>query len=88
VRCNDPSGSWGVKACQQDIFDEMPGKGLRVELSIEGRHGGAFTTFGDYSVSLHKYASQHDEPSFRASFDATAVAILKDPGFGRLRGRS
>ncbi|EMI21663.1 inosine-uridine preferring nucleoside hydrolase [Rhodopirellula maiorica SM1] len=83
VRYNDPSGSWGVKAFQQDIFDKMPGKGPKVDLSIEGRHGGTFTTFGDYSVSLYRHAPQHGDPPFRSFFDATAVAILKNPGFGQ-----
>ncbi|TWT84712.1 ribonucleoside hydrolase RihC [Planctomycetes bacterium CA13] len=83
VRYGDPSGSWGVKAYQQDIFDKMPEKGPKVDLSIEGRHGGTFTTFGDYSVNLYKHASQHGDPPFRSFFDATAVAVLKDPGFGK-----
>lgn len=68
---------------QQDIFDKMPGKGPKVDLRIEGRHGGTFTTFGDYSVGLYRHAPQHGDPPFRSIFDATAVAILKDPGFGK-----
>ncbi len=83
VRYNDPSGSWGVKAYQQDIFDKMPGKGPKVDHQIEGRHGGTFTNFGDYSVSLYRHAPQHGDPPFRSFFDATAVAILKAPQFGK-----
>ncbi len=83
VRYNDPSGSWGVKAYQHDIFNKMPGKGPRVHLSIVGRDGGTFTTFGDYSVSLYEHAPQHGDPPFRSFFDATAVAVLKDPRFGK-----
>lgn len=83
VRYNDPSGSWGVKAYQQDIFEKMPGKGPTIDLRIEGRHGGTFSTFGDYSVSLYEHAPQHGDPPFRSFFDATAVAILKNPGFGK-----
>ncbi|GAA4454380.1 nucleoside hydrolase [Novipirellula rosea] len=83
VRYNDPSGSWGVKAFQQDIFDKMPGKGPKVDLKIEGRHGGSFGNFGDYSVSLYQHAPQHGDPPFRSFFDATAVAVLKNPGLGK-----
>ncbi|WP_182869217.1 nucleoside hydrolase [Rhodopirellula sp. JC639] len=83
VRYNDPSGSWGVKAYQQDIFDKMPGKGPKVDAVIQGRHGGTFTTLGDYSVNLYQHASQHGDPPFRSFFDATAVAVLKDPGLGK-----
>ncbi|MEM9825031.1 MAG: nucleoside hydrolase [Planctomycetota bacterium] len=83
VRYNDPSGSWGVKAYQKDIFDKMPGKGPRVALTITGRHGGEFSTFGDYSVNLYTHANQHGDPPFRSFFDAAAVAIVKNPKFGQ-----
>ncbi|WP_345685808.1 nucleoside hydrolase [Novipirellula caenicola] len=83
VRYDDPSGSWGVKAYQQDIFDKMPGMGPQVDVRVEGRHGGTFTTFGDYSVSLYRHAPQHGDPPFRSFFDATAVAVLKDPKLGK-----
>ncbi|MCF7847425.1 MAG: nucleoside hydrolase [Kiritimatiellales bacterium] len=79
VRYGNPSGTWGIKAYQQDIFDKMPGKGPRSAEPVTGRHGGTFHTFGDYSVSLYKHAKQHGNPPFRSFFDVGAVAVVKDP---------
>jgi purine nucleosidase len=81
VRYNDPSGTWNIKAYQQDIFDKMPGMGPRSIEPVIGRHGGTFHTFGDYSVSLYKHAPQHGEPPFRSFFDVGAVAVVKNPAW-------
>lgn len=96
VRYKDPSGSWGVKGYQQEIFDRMPGKGPVIDEAVIGRHGGEFHTFGDYSVSLFKHAPQHDDPPFRSLFDVVAVAVVKNASWGeqkviprpKLKGRS
>ncbi|NLB92283.1 MAG: nucleoside hydrolase, partial [Bacteroidales bacterium] len=48
---------------------------------VTGRHGGQFTCFGDYSVSLFEQYGMWGNPPGRALFDMAAVAVVKDPGF-------
>ncbi len=63
----------------------MPGRGVKASAPITGRHGGQFTTFGDYSVDLFDHIDLHGDPPARALFDMVAVAILKNPDWGNGR---
>jgi len=83
VRYSNNTGSNGVGVTAQWIFDNMPGAGPETE-PVTGRHGGEFTTFGDYSVDLFRNISRlFGDPPSRALFDVVAVAILKNPNWGQ-----
>ncbi|MEJ2005175.1 MAG: nucleoside hydrolase, partial [Cyclobacteriaceae bacterium] len=56
-------------------------KGPKVSPVI-GRHGGEFTCFGDYAVSLFSKIDLYGDPPSRALFDLVAVSILKNPDWG------
>ncbi|MDH4091819.1 MAG: nucleoside hydrolase [Cyclobacteriaceae bacterium] len=79
VRYGKPSGTDAVKLTQQEANQKMPGLGPRIESPVEGRHGGMFNTFGDYSVSLFEHIEYHGDPPSRALYDMAAVAIVKNP---------
>lgn len=79
VRYGKPSGTDAVKAYLVDIRKIMPGKGPHISEPVIGRHGGEFTSFGDYSVSLFK--NFREENSSRPLFDMAAVAIVKNPAW-------
>ncbi len=64
---------------QQEIFEKMPGLGPHIDEPVTGRHGGSFSSFGDYSVSLFSHIDYSDEGKHRSLFDMAAVAIVKDP---------
>jgi hypothetical protein len=81
VRYGKPSGTDAVRATLSEIRQRMPGKGPRVVPPVPGRHGGAFTTFGDYSVNLFEHIQLHGDPPSRALFDMAAVAIIKQPAW-------
>ena len=81
VRYGKPSGTAAVWVTQQEIFDKMPGLGPESDEPVTGRHGGTFTNFGDYSVSLFSHIEFHDENRSRSLFDMAAVAIVKDPSW-------
>ena len=85
VRYGKPSGTDAVNVTQDEINSKMPGLGVKSSRTVTGRHGGQFDNFGDYSVSLFKYIDYHSDPPSRALFDMVAVAILKDPSWGRVR---
>ena len=55
----------------------MPGLGPQVDPVI-GRHGGEFTCFGDYSISLFENMNFPTRPLF----DVVAVAVVKNPAWG------
>lgn len=74
VRYGKPSGTDAVRASIEEIKRIMPGKGPVLSTAIEGRHGGTFTNFGDYSVDLFVNYKQES----RALFDMAAVAIVKN----------
>lgn len=80
VRYREDSGATAVSVDGAEIVERMSGKGKRVP-PVEGRHGGHFTTFGDYSVSLF----EHVDFSQRPLFDVVAVAIVKNPAWGNYR---
>ncbi|MGB5359603.1 MAG: nucleoside hydrolase, partial [Eudoraea sp.] len=78
VRYGKPSGTDAVKVTKEEINQEMPGLGPTAKEPITGRHGGQFSTFGDYSVSLFEYIDYHGDPPSRPLFDMVAVAVLKN----------
>ena len=78
VRYSKPTGSSAVVVDTQEILERMPGLGPRVK-PILGRHGGEFTTFGDYSISLFENVGSNRRPLF----DVVAVAVVKNPAWGR-----
>lgn len=85
VRYGKPSGTDAVRADRGQINQQMPGKGPKVSTPVTGRHGDAFTTFGDYSVNLFSHIELHGNPPSRALFDMAAVAIVKEPSWARAR---
>jgi len=82
VRYGKPSGTDAVKVTKEEINQKMPGLGPTAKEPITGRHGGVFSTFGDYSVSLFEYIDYHADPPSRPLFDMVAVAILKNESWG------
>lgn len=85
VRYGQPSGTDAVRATQAEINEKMPGLGPAASMPIVGRHGGNFSTFGDYSISLFEHIDYHGDPPSRALFDMAAVAIVKNPSWADAR---
>lgn len=85
VRYGESTGSAAVTATRSEIEATMPGAGPRVDTTVEGRHGGKFYNFGDYSVNLFEHIEYHDSIQSRALFDMVAVAIVKNPEWGEHR---
>lgn len=81
VRYGQPSGTDAVRVTKADIQQNMPGRGPRTDTPVTGRHGVAFSTFGDYSINLFEHIDYHGDPPSRALFDMAAVAILKNPAW-------
>lgn len=79
VRYGEPGGTAAVAVTREEINQFLKGKGPKCEIAVEGRHGGAFNCFGDYSVNLFEHAEMHGNPPSRALFDMAAVATLKNP---------
>lgn len=82
VRYGKPSGTDAVKVTQGEIHTRMPGLGPKAAQPIEGRHGGQYAYFGDYSVSLFEHIDYYSDPPSRPLFDMVAVAVLKNPAWG------
>lgn len=79
VRYQETTGSTAVQVTREQIQQNMPGTGPLVS-AISGRHGGQYTRFGDYSVSLFEnfgFATW-------SLFDVVAVAVVKNPALGQL----
>lgn len=85
VRYGQESGTAAVKAKRQNIYIRMPGLGPRVSEEVEGRHGGTFTSFGDYSVDLFRHIKHLEDGCFRSLFDMAAVAIVKDASWAEAK---
>ncbi|WP_245802853.1 nucleoside hydrolase [Cyclobacterium lianum] len=83
VRYGKPSGTAAVTANRAEIRSNMPGKGPRSTEPVEGRHGGTFNNFGDYSVNLYEHIHTSDQAGTRALFDMAAVAIVKNPDWAQ-----
>ena len=81
VRYGKSTGTAAVAVTQQEIFEKMPGLGPTADKAVTGRHGGSFTTFGDYSVELFKHIDYYDDQKSRSLFDMAAVAVVKNPSW-------
>ena len=68
------AGTASVQASTKEIRELMPGKGPHITNPVEGRHGGDFNNFGDYSVNLF----ENTKNTHRALYDMAAVAIVKN----------
>jgi purine nucleosidase len=80
VRYDQPSGTDAVRVTMDEIQQNMPDKGPRVD-PVSGRHGGTFTNFGDYSVNLFEHIELTGDPPSRALYDMAAAAIVKNPAW-------
>src|SRR5690606_34885372 len=78
VRFGVGTGTDEVRVTPREVSERMPGLGPRIDAGVEGRHGGVFHTFGDYSVSLFENIHMSGDPPSRALYDMAAVAIVKD----------
>src|SRR5687768_7396455 len=85
VRYGTPTGTDHVRVTREEIRQRMPGKGPRVRTLVPGRHGGKFSSFGDYSVNLFDHIELAGDPPSRALFDMAAVAIVKNPAWAKAR---
>lgn len=81
VRWAKPSGTDVVRITPDQVKERFAGKGPAVDPPVPGRHGGTFSHFGDYSVSLFDGIDLHGDPPSRALYDLAAVAIVKDPAW-------
>lgn len=84
VRYGKPSGTGAVTITKEEVDKRMPGLGPKISKPVEGRHGGMFSCFGDYSVNLFQHIDYHGDPPSRALFDLAAVAIVKNPAWATL----
>jgi inosine-uridine nucleoside N-ribohydrolase len=84
VRYGKETGTAHVFATKEEVLAKMPGLGPKSEL-VEGRHGGSFSCFGDYSVNLFSHCDFYGTPPHRALFDMAAVAVVKNPAFAQKR---
>lgn len=83
VRYGAESGTAAVKAKRKDVYIRMPGLGPVVDPPVTGRHGGSFSSFGDYSVDLFRHIEHLEDGCFRSLFDMAAVAIVKEPAWAK-----
>jgi purine nucleosidase len=82
VRYGKQTGSGYVQATQDEIKQKMPGRGPHIDQPVTGRHGGTFSSFGDYSIDLFDHIDYHGTPPARALYDMVAVSIVKNPSWG------
>ena len=68
-----------VGASKKDIYKNMPAKGPYVDPPVQGRDGGYYHYFGDYSV--HLFESVNDD--WRSLYDMAAVATVKNPEWAK-----
>ncbi len=81
VRYGRYSGTAAVQATVDEIRQLMPGAGPQIDEPVEGRHGGSFDRFGDYSVELFEQVGNQS----RALFDMAAIAVIKNPDWADKR---
>jgi len=81
VRYGKPSGTDAVRVTLAEMEENMPGVGPRISEPVTGRHGGEFSSFGDYSIDLFRHINLDGDPPSRALFDMAAVAIVKNPAW-------
>ncbi len=85
VRYGKPSGTDAVRVTLPEIEHNMLGAGPRSPQPVVGRHGGEFSTFGDYSIDLFHHIQLNGDPPSRALYDMAAVAIVKNPAWATRR---
>ncbi|MEO8563897.1 MAG: nucleoside hydrolase [bacterium] len=85
VRYGKPTGTDHVRVSRDEVHVRMPGKGPRIRHPIEGRNGGTFATFGDYSVDLFDHIKLSGTPPSRALYDMAAVSIVKNAAWAHPR---
>lgn len=85
VRYGEPSGTDAVRVTPADIRSHLAGRGPRVQKPVTGRHGGQFSTFGDYALNLFEHIELTGDPPSRALYDMAAVAIVKNPAWAQKR---
>ena len=78
VRYGKTSGTDAVRVTREFAHENFGGKGPQVATPVEGRHGGQFTCFGDYSVNLFDNIKLHSDGT-RSLYDLCAVAVVKNP---------
>ena len=78
VRYADDTGSAAVQVTREQIQEKMPNLGPQVS-PVEGRQGGSFSCWGDYSVNLFENFPR----TTWSLFDVVAAAVVKKPEFGR-----
>ena len=83
VRYEDRTGATEVRVTPAQMGARMPGLGPRVEPAVAGRNGGSFHHFGDYSLSLFEDLELYGDPPGRSLFDVVALAIMKNPDWGK-----
>jgi hypothetical protein len=81
VRYGKATGTAAVYVQNEEVQKKLPGLGPVADEAVVGRHGGTFTTFGDYAVSLFNHAEFYGDPPHRSLFDMAAVAIVKKPSW-------
>lgn len=74
-------GTAFVKVSREYVHENFTGLGPKVKEPVEGRHGGRFACFGDYSVDLFDNVPE----LVRSLFDMSAVAIVKNPDWATPR---
>ncbi len=80
VRYGQPSGTDAVKISIDEVRNKISGRGPRALSPVEGRHGGTFECFGDYSYDLFDHISK-DDLGRRSLFDLCTVAVIKNPSW-------
>lgn len=79
VRYKEDSGTWAVLVSREYAHEHFTGIGPKVTEAVEGRHGGRFVCFGDYSVDLFDNVPE----LVRSLYDMSAVAVVKNPDWGK-----
>lgn len=85
VRYGTPSGTDAIRVTPEDVKAKFAGRGPRAAAPVMGRHGEAFSTFGDYSVNLFAHIQFDRTPPSRALYDVGAVAVVKNPAWASSR---
>lgn len=85
VRHGKPSGTGAVRLSHQDARDKLAGLGPKINPPVAGRHGGEFSTLGDYLVNLFDNIDFDQGIPERALYDMAAVSIVKNPTWGEVK---
>ncbi|BCS31656.1 hypothetical protein TBR22_A08590 [Luteitalea sp. TBR-22] len=85
VRYGKPDGTDALRVTPADVRARFAGQGPRIATPVTGRHGGTFSTIGDYSADLFAHIRLDGTPPSRALYDLGAVAIAKDGRWARAR---